>query len=767
MSDVISLGSTLFGLKWAFEGVQSLMKAFIPYEDQVGQRSDTDKFQESTYGRPIPIIYGPNNRIAGNVIYYNGITEKKNQIKHSNGTFGSSTYTIWYTYYMPRIAIAIGGNIRNIKRIWANGKLIFTNTYIADIPDAGWSIGPGGRVFSNLYLFKGSNTQVRNSGAIPDSTKPGYQGISYVVMRNFWLDDFGNAVPQFEFEVDGYDWTVYSLINDICIRSGMTSDEYEISLDLMQYNVQGYIISTQSNGLDAIKTLAEVYPFDIAETPDKIYFKSRAKTVACAIELTDLNANIGQAKSDSPFKVRRINDYGMPKSTTVTYIDSSRNYEKSTQIASRSGGIATNKNNRDFGLTLDSATARKIADRLLWTPIIERLDGTIRTNIGYDVVVPGDYIGLPVGNTWVPFRVNTKKRGSNGIIEFDLICGDPSVYDGSTAGEDATPGVNDELGVSELDIYLFNAPLLESGGQPESANWVSNADTGTWRGGSLYRSTDGGTIFYDTGIAQTRNVTGVVQNAIGNAPQGSDTWDRANSITVILDYDNHELNSYAESSILNGINRIWVGKTDGSTGEVIHFATATLTNSVPKTYVLTNLLRGQRGTEYAISGHVANEIFVLITDQVINSVNYGYADIGNSWLYKGVPSYFDPAEIVTTQSFTNTGERARSRSPVQARGERDSSNNLTGYFIRRTKLFPPGVGYGPVELDETTESYEIDIYNVAFTTVLRTITSTTQSFTYSAANQTADGLTPGNNVNCKIYQMSPNVGRGHAGVFTI
>jgi hypothetical protein len=65
-----------------------------------------------------------------------------------------------------------------------------------------------------------------------------------------------------------------------------------------------------------------------------------------------------------------------------------------------------------------------------------------------------------------------------------------------------------------------------------------------------------------------------------------------------------------------------------------------------------------------------------------------------------------------------------------------------------------------------TERYEVDI--LSGVTVVRTISvSAATTTTYSAANQTTDGLTPGNPVSLVIYQMGDLVGRGRASAATV
>jgi protein involved in polysaccharide export with SLBB domain len=66
-----------------------------------------------------------------------------------------------------------------------------------------------------------------------------------------------------------------------------------------------------------------------------------------------------------------------------------------------------------------------------------------------------------------------------------------------------------------------------------------------------------------------------------------------------------------------------------------------------------------------------------------------------------------------------------------------------------------------VPLGEESEGYEVEIMDGA--TVLRTLSTTTTSVTYTAAQQTADWgapLGPGDILDIRIFHLSALVGRG-------
>jgi hypothetical protein len=223
-----------------------------------------------------------------------------------------------------------------------------------------------------------------------------------------------------------------------------------------------------------------------------------------------------------------------------------------------------------------------------------------------------------------------------------------------------------------------------------------------------------------------------------------------------------ELESASEFQVLGGANVAWIGPASGQGGEYVQFTTATLT--APLTYQVSGLLRGRKGTEHAIATHGAGEIFVLMLTGTVERANFGPADWNRQRLYKPV-SVFQEVTAAADQSFTNTGEGRRPLAPVHPRGTRTGTGDLTLTWVRRTRLSVPGLGGGPVPLGEQSEAYEVEILSGA--TVVRTIAAQAPLAAYTAAQQTADGLTPGAAVSGTIYQISGSRGRGRPLAFTV
>ena len=188
---------------------------------------------------------------------------------------------------------------------------------------------------------------------------------------------------------------------------------------------------------------------------------------------------------------------------------------------------------------------------------------------------------------------------------------------------------------------------------------------------------------------------------------------------------------------------------------------ATLTAA--NTYLLSGLLRGRRGTEWATGTHAAGDAFVLASLTTWQRAPMSTGEIGVSRLYKA-PPFGTTVGAATAVSFTESAVGLKPYAPVNLAGTRDGSNNLTITWKRRSRI-----GYGTlnavVPLGEATKSYSTDIMNGA--AVVRTIASATQTASYTAANQTTDGFTPGNPITVNVYQLSGTVGRGTVAAATI
>ncbi|WP_395406315.1 hypothetical protein ACHMW6_06485 [Pseudoduganella sp. UC29_106] len=275
----------------------------------------------------------------------------------------------------------------------------------------------------------------------------------------------------------------------------------------------------------------------------------------------------------------------------------------------------------------------------------------------------------------------------------------------------------------------------------------------SWAGAQVFKSADGST--YDGVLSSSSaSIIGQASTVLGDFA-GGNVFDHTNSVTIALLMPG-ELSSYTKPQVLNGAGAIALSVPGG--WEIVQYMTATLLS--PGVYQLSGLLRGRRGTEWAIGRHAAGDTFVLLTTTALRRMNFGTSEIGLARSYKGV-TFRAKLSDATAQSFTNRAVGLKPYAPVHLTGSRDGSNNLTISWTRRTRIGGEWRDFVDVPIGEESLQFVAEIWNDDFTTLLRTISSiTTTSTTYSAADQTTDGLTPGDPVSVRIYQISAVVGRG-------
>jgi len=168
-----------------------------------GPRLGDLKVQTSTFGGMIPMVFG-RMRIAGNVIWATDIVEhahtttSRSSGGKGGGGGGQEQSQTTYTYTISAAIAMCEGPILGVRRVWANSKLIYN---VADSASSETVLSSTANQFT---IYTGTETQdpdplmesVEGTGEVP-----AYRGTAYFVLQDFLLTDFGNRIPNFEFEV--------------------------------------------------------------------------------------------------------------------------------------------------------------------------------------------------------------------------------------------------------------------------------------------------------------------------------------------------------------------------------------------------------------------------------------------------------------------------------------------------------------------------------------------------------------------------------------
>ncbi|MGN7611892.1 phage tail protein [Magnetococcales bacterium HHB-1] len=534
-----------------------------------------------------------------------------------------------------------------------------------------------------------------------------------------------------------------SIVQDISKRAGLTSEE--INTTSLAGSITGFTLANQSNAKAFLDSIRAGFFFDVIESGNEIKFLSRGRSSVAMLSKDDLILQDGVTH-----KVLRKPESELPNQVSVTYIEESTRFQQNTQSAIRASGEGFGIMSVTIAVVMNADQARQIAEKLLYSMWMERTVVEFSTTQRWLYLEPADVITLNVETVTFTLLIISKTEGADGSIRFKALEQEASTYNSLALGGTG-PTPEDFIPLYKATIlHLLDIPLLrEEDNIPGFYIVVSyrNQDPGSWPGCSVFRSTDGGNDYVGISNATTAATIGTASTAL---PSISDPniWDRKNSVTVVLEHG--ELESVTEEAVLNGANTALIGN------EIIQFVNALFV--AEDTYELSVLLRGRRGSEWAMESHVEGERFVLLAEHSgVSSYRTESADFGKERLYKAATTYTD-LEDANALSFVNSGVRLKPLSPVHIRGHRDPEGNLSIQWIRRTRVggeWQDGVN---VRLGEESERYEMDILNGS--TVVRTLHMEMPEAVYSSVDQVADFGVIQPEVTIEVYQLSAVVGRG-------
>lgn len=182
----------------------ALFPGSLPDQVVEGPRVSDLKVQASSYGQMIPWVWGT-MRLAGNLVWSTEIQEHASTSSQTTGGKGGggpeqTTTTTTYTYTVDCAVAVCDRTIAGVRRIWANGKLIYDVSASASA-----EVNAASNAFARaIRVYTGSESQGKDAlevAYLGDENTPAYRGVARVVFETLDLAPFGNRMPNFEFEV--------------------------------------------------------------------------------------------------------------------------------------------------------------------------------------------------------------------------------------------------------------------------------------------------------------------------------------------------------------------------------------------------------------------------------------------------------------------------------------------------------------------------------------------------------------------------------------
>jgi hypothetical protein len=225
------------------------------------------------------------------------------------------------------------------------------------------------------------------------------------------------------------------------------------------------------------------------------------------------------------------------------------------------------------------------------------------------------------------------------LLKLKGVTDDPIVWQTNYLTGAPTP-ISEQTGI-RFDVpsvgFFLNLPALSAEDGQTGAFWLGAApawlfDNAKWRGAVIYRSSDG--ISFTDYAAITTAALWAKAKTVLPVHERWGRWDEDNALDVLVQSPGMEFESRTELEVLDGAKLLPVGQ------EIIQFVEAEQLGA--SEWRLSKLLRGRRGTEWAMTTNQVGEA-VLLLDPAALSRASSLDEVGLARFYWAVSIGSDPS----------------------------------------------------------------------------------------------------------------------------
>lgn len=556
-----------------------------------------------------------------------------------------------------------------------------------------------------------------------------------------------------------------ALVRRLCLDAGLPESRIDVSG--LFGAVEGYVITAVESPKTSIAMLARHFGFEACETEGVIRFTSRGRGPAATISPEDM---VRRDSAAEVFEILRGQESELPQALKWQVSRNDEEYDSVVVEARRATVQSERISSETFPIVVAPEEADRRCRRALQEAWIGRETATFVLPPSRLALDPTDVVTVDHDGRGYDLRLMQVTDGEARTVEsvrqdrdaYDL----PPVQRSGRVAALIRPAAYVPPTLVFLDIpvlldgQIAHRPLLAAG-IVTGAGWGPfGAGSAGWSGlMAVFRSEDPDEGYTRITTMTRRARIGVLPFDFHSGPVHR--FDDGNDLYVDLSWGT--LGSITDEELLAGGNALAVETAPG-VWEVLQAGRAELVSA--GRYKLTRLLRGQRGTEWAMSPVVSAGATVVVLDTALVEIPISAGDVGVPFYWRVGPGSKPVSDSSYQQvQFTPRAVGVEPFAGVHAvqpyrRGR--AVGDLTIEWIRRSRDLSADIwGAGEVTVGEESQAYEIDILDGA--TVKRTLSSATTSVVYSAAQQAADwgaALAPGDSLDIVIYQIAPVAGRG-------
>lgn len=522
-----------------------------------GPRLGDLSVQTSSYGSAVPRIYGA-MRVAGTVIWATDLVEEESYEATGKWAPGVVRYR-----YSANLAVALSSRpVREVRRIWADGKLIRGAT-------GDWKVDCAFR------MMTGEADQAVDplvASAEGEAMSPAFRGMAVALLERLDLSSFGNRIPMLTFEVvaDDGDTEVGALLAD---ASGGVISATAVGQTVAGYAAHGSRIA------DAVEPLIEAYGLTLRGQNDVLTVAGAGASVTIGAGELGCGAD---GKVHPAIEWNRQSEGDLPADLSLTHYDAAREYQAG-QVRVSVGHNGRRGEQIDMPAVLTPDAAKTLASAMIVREWAKGETASLRLPPSRIGLLPGDRIVVPAHGRW---QVQSIEIDGLAVV-VEARRADVSLPVLTADGGRSIRSI--DTAISRTSIALFEVP--QGDGRSLLSVAVSSAE------GFAPVPVE---LRVDGGLAAT---VAVPRKARLGALTAAMTAAAETVDVLLVDADQWLLNA-DEVAIAVGANRAMIGH------EMIQFSTAQSLGG--GAWRLSGLVRGVRSTGWAVGDHAVGERFCLV-----------------------------------------------------------------------------------------------------------------------------------------------------------
>jgi hypothetical protein len=533
-----------------------------------------------------------------------------------------------------------------------------------------------------------------------------------------------------------------ALVAQICRRAGLMAFDTSALYGV----VRGYAVDQVSDARASLQPLMLRYGFDAVERGGVLRFVMRDGLNPVRLDTTqladsgDVSGGIAQTREAQAEIAGRVR---------LRFVQADGNFDTIAEEVVLAQDATHAVAASEFNMSLTRAEGRQAIERWLTEARVSR--ETLRVALPPSMlsVGAGDVIELPSDGeeSNALYRIDRVEQGDLQVV--DAVRIEPGVY--------APAPFDDELAALKpfaapvpVSALFMDLPLLRGDEVPHAPYIATTAKP--WPGSVAVYSSGTDENYQLNKVLPIRATMGVTETDLAASRPG--LFDRGGVLQVRL--TSGTLESVENAALLGGANLAAIGDGTADNWEVFQFSGAELV--APNTYLLTNRLRGQAGTD-ALMPPVwpVGSKFVLLNGvpsqlglspnlrRITQHYRIGPAQCG----------YDDPSYVHRSEAFDGNG--LRPLSPCHLRSTA-VAGGVTLAWTRRTRIDGDGWDSMEVPLGEEAEQYLVRVSQNG--QLIRETSTNVPSWHYADALRMADGVT--GPVLLSVAQSSASYGVGPA-----